>query len=131
LSREAVRGGANLLVNLTYDTWFGRTVAPDQHHLIASFRAVENARYLVRATNSGLSAVVNPLGRTVASVPPFTPGTATAHVRLLSSLTPYTRFVGDRPWLLLLALALAGAASRRARAMTPREARQASGSPAH
>jgi apolipoprotein N-acyltransferase len=120
LSREAVLGGANLLVNLTYDTWFGRTVAPDQHHLIAAFRAVENGRYLVRATNSGFSGVVDPLGRTVASVPPFTPGTATARVRLLSIATPYTRFIGDRPWWLLLGLALAGIASRRARAMAAR-----------
>ena len=74
LSREAVKEGANLLVNLTYDTWFGRTVAPEQHHLIAAFRAVENGRYLVRATNSGFSAVVDPLGGTTALLPMFTDG---------------------------------------------------------
>ena len=60
LARQATRQGAQLLVNLTFDTWFGRTHAPYQHHLIAAFRAIENRRYLIRCTNSGYSAVVDP-----------------------------------------------------------------------
>ena len=64
-----------LLVNMTFDTWFGETAAPFQHHLIAAFRAIENRRYLVRASNSGYSAVVDPIGRTIASIRPFAPGT--------------------------------------------------------
>ena len=55
-----------MLVNLTYDTWFGRSAAPYQHHLIAIFRAIENRRFLVRSTYTGYTAVVNPLGKTIA-----------------------------------------------------------------
>jgi len=104
LARRATRQGAELLVNLTYDTWFGRTVAPYQHHLIAAFRAIENRRYLIRATNSGYSAVVDPLGRTIASIPAFTAGTMSVKVRLLDEQTPYTAYLGETPWWLLLAV---------------------------
>ncbi len=104
LARRATRQGAELLVNLTYDTWFGRTAAPYQHHLIAAFRAIENRRYLIRCTNSGYSAVVDPLGRTIASIPPFTVGTLSVKVRLLNEQTPYTAYLGETPWWLLLAV---------------------------
>jgi apolipoprotein N-acyltransferase len=108
LAREATREGAELLVNLTSDSWFGRTLAPHQHHLIASFRAIENRRFLVRATNTGLSAVVDPLGRTIARIPPFTEGTATARVSPLTDRSAYTDWVGDRPWWALLVVCVAG-----------------------
>ncbi len=62
LAREAAREGAQLLVNISSDAWFGRSLAPAQHHLIAAFRAIENRRYLVRSTTTGLSAVVRPAG---------------------------------------------------------------------
>ncbi len=104
LARRATRQGAELLVNLTYDTWFGRTAAPYQHHLIAAFRAIENRRYLIRSTNSGLSAVVDPLGRTIASIPPFTAGTVAVKVRLLDEQTLYTAYLGETPWWLLFAV---------------------------
>jgi apolipoprotein N-acyltransferase len=106
LSRAATRKGAELLVNLTYDTWFGRSVAPAEHHLIAAFRAIENRRYLVRATNSGLSGVVDPLGRTVARLPEFAEGTASATVVLLKDRTLHTDYVRERPWWALLAASL-------------------------
>jgi apolipoprotein N-acyltransferase len=102
LAHKATRQGAQLLVNLTYDTWFGRTAAPYQHHAIAAFRAIENRRFLVRATNSGYSAVVDPLGRTIARIPTFTEGTVRASVSLLDYPSEYARYVGDRPWWLLL-----------------------------
>jgi apolipoprotein N-acyltransferase len=113
LAREATRAGAELLVNITSDSWFGRSVAPHQHHLIASFRAIENRRYLVRATNTGLSAVVDPLGRTIAQIPVFTQGTATARVALLDYCSPYTALVGDTPWWALMALGLLSVAGKR------------------
>jgi apolipoprotein N-acyltransferase len=103
LARRATRQGAELLVNLTFDTWFGNTPAQFQHHLIAAFRAIENRRYLIRSSNSGYSAVVDPLGRTIASIPPFTVGTLSAKVRLLDDKTPYTAYLGETPWWLLLA----------------------------
>jgi apolipoprotein N-acyltransferase len=103
LARRATRHGAELLVNLTYDTWFGRTAAPYQHHLIAAFRAIENRRYLIRSTNSGYTAVVDPLGRTIASIPLLTADTVSVNVRLLSEQTPYTAYLGETPWWLLFA----------------------------
>ncbi len=73
-SVEAVKHGAEVLVNLTNDAWYGDTAAPFQHHLLASWRAIETRRYLIRATNTGYTAVVDPLGRTVAKLPIFEEG---------------------------------------------------------
>jgi apolipoprotein N-acyltransferase len=102
LARQATRKGAELLINLTYDTWFGPTAAPYQHHLIAAFRAIENRRYLIRCTNSGYTAVVDPVGRTIASLPPFTAGTLSTKVRLIGEMSPYTAYLGETPWWSLL-----------------------------
>jgi apolipoprotein N-acyltransferase len=55
--------GAELLVNITNDAWYGTTSAPYQHLAMAAFRAVENRRYMVRAANTGITAVVDPWGR--------------------------------------------------------------------
>jgi apolipoprotein N-acyltransferase len=104
IARAATAAGAQLLVNLTYDTWFGRSAASSEHHLIAAFRAIENRRFLVRVTNDGLSAVVDPLGRTIARIPPFTEGTALARVSLLDYRSTYTQYVQERPWWALLVL---------------------------
>ncbi len=101
LSRAATRQGATLLVNMTNDAWFGDTAAPHQHHLIAAWRAIENRRFLIRSTNSGLTAIVDPLGKTVVELPTFAEGILEAAVVPLYGLTPYTRFVGDYPWWLL------------------------------
>ncbi len=106
LARESVRQGAELLVNITSDSWFGRSLAPHQHHLIAAFRAIENRRFLIRATDTGLSAIVDPLGKTIARIPPFSEGTATAQVGLLDYQSPYTNWIGDSPWWGLLGLSI-------------------------
>jgi apolipoprotein N-acyltransferase len=63
LLREFVVRGSELLVNVTNDGWYGTTSAPFQHFAMARFRAVENGRYLVRAANTGITAVVDPRGR--------------------------------------------------------------------
>ncbi|HLX80741.1 MAG TPA: apolipoprotein N-acyltransferase [Burkholderiales bacterium] len=110
MSRDAVLQGATLLVNLTNDVWFGDTVAPRQHHLIASFRAIENRRWLLRATNTGMTAIVAPTGETVAALPGFSDGILRADVRLLDGLAPYSRWLGERLWWALTALACALAA---------------------
>ena len=101
-ARESVLQGAELLANLTNDAWFGRSEAPYQHNLIASFRAIENRRYLIRATNSGLSAVIDPLGHTTLSLPIFTPGTLLAEVHLISYKTIYTLYSGGLSWLFVV-----------------------------
>ncbi len=106
-ARDATRQGAELLVNLTYDTWFGRTAAQYQHHLIAIFRAIENRRFLIRSTYTGYTAVVNPLGKTIAAIPPFSEGKLTVDVSLMTYQSSYTQYVGELPWWGLLALMLA------------------------
>jgi apolipoprotein N-acyltransferase len=112
-ARDATRRGAEVLVNLTYDTWFGRTAAPYQHHLIAIFRAIENRRYLIRSTYTGYTAVVNPLGKTVARIPAFQEGKLTVDVTLMSYKSSYTNFVGETPWWGLLALSVGSILARR------------------
>ncbi|WP_432736655.1 apolipoprotein N-acyltransferase [Maridesulfovibrio sp. FT414] len=63
LAQERVEKGANLLINISNDAWYGRTSAPYQHLGLVAIRAVEQGRYLIRGTNTGISAAVDPLGR--------------------------------------------------------------------
>jgi apolipoprotein N-acyltransferase len=63
LVREFVVGGSQLIINLTNDGWYGNSAAPYQHLAMARWRAVENRRYLLRAANSGISAIIDPAGR--------------------------------------------------------------------
>ncbi len=67
LSRRFVRKGSTLMVNLTNDRWYGDSAAPYQHLLMARWRAVENRRFFLRATNSGISAIITPTGKIQAS----------------------------------------------------------------
>lgn len=120
LAREAVKNGATLLVNLTNDGWFGNSAALKQHHLIASFRAIENRRYLLRATNTGLTAVVNPLGKTTQQLRPFSDGTLVSDIKSISYLSPQTIYNPNTLWQILswLALILAGFRCWRTKAST-------------
>lgn len=104
LGREAVLKGAEVLINQTNDAWFGDTVAPYQHNLIASFRAIENRRYLLRSTNTGLTAVIDPLGRMLASLAPYSEGVLPMEITLLSHKTIFTRYPISVAWLLAAAL---------------------------
>jgi apolipoprotein N-acyltransferase len=103
LAQEAVRKGAEVLINQTNDAWFGDTVAPYQHHLIASFRAIENRRYLLRSTNTGLTAVVDPVGRTLASLAPYSEGVLPMDITLSSYRSFFSRYPVDLMWLLIAA----------------------------
>jgi apolipoprotein N-acyltransferase len=106
IARDAVNKGAELLINQTNDAWFGDTVAPYQHHIIAAFRAIENDRYLLRSTNTGLTAVVDPLGRTLASLLPYTEGILPMQVSLRNTQTVFTRFPVPFMWLIAAALSV-------------------------
>ena len=94
LSRTAVRQGSQLLATITNDAWYGTSAAPHQHFQQARVRAVENGRYLVRAANTGISAVVDPYGRVVVQSPLFETGTWVGEVRWLDGTTPYV-LIGD------------------------------------
>ena len=70
LARELVQVGAQVLVNISNDSWFEAGAGPQQHYGIARFRAVENHVSLVRVTNSGISGAIDPAGRDIAELPP-------------------------------------------------------------
>lgn len=101
-AREAVLLGADLLVNQTNDAWFGPTAAPYQHHLIASFRAIENRRFLLRSTNTGLTAVVAPTGKTISQLPIFAEGVLEESVWLPEENSLFTSIFGNRVIALLV-----------------------------
>lgn len=88
------REGANLLVNITNDAWFGRTSAPYQHLSMAAIRAVENRLFLVRAANTGISAVIDPTGRILKQTGLFERSSLKAQVKLPEINTIYLKF-GD------------------------------------
>jgi apolipoprotein N-acyltransferase len=91
LLREFPVRGAELLVNITNDGWYGRSSAPYQHFSMAVFRAVENGRYLVRAANTGITAVVDPRGRVLAQTSLFERTVLVRDVPFVSALTFYSR----------------------------------------
>ena len=92
LAREWTANGANLLVNITNDAWFGRSSAPWQHLSMSVFRALENRRSLARSANTGISAFVDPLGRITATSPLFQPFYLVEDVPLLQTETMFVRF---------------------------------------
>ena len=102
---------ATLLVNVANDGWFGDSIGPHQHLQIARVRAAEAGRYLLRATNTGVSAVVDPTGADVDTLPSFEAGVLRATVHGHTGRTPYARW-GNYPVvlgaLLLLAIVVAG-----------------------
>ena len=104
-TRKMVReADPHILINLTNDAWFGDTQEPAIHLVLSQFRAIEHRRYMVRATNSGISAVVDPLGRVVAQTGVLTRENLRYDVHMLDGKTLYTRF-GDWPgWLSLVAI---------------------------
>ncbi|MCK5436389.1 MAG: apolipoprotein N-acyltransferase [Desulfobulbaceae bacterium] len=92
LARVQAAGGANLLVNLTNDAWFGRSGAPWQHLSMAVLRAVETRTSLVRAANTGISGFVDPLGRLSRISPLFVPYSLIKQVALLDKETFFVAF---------------------------------------
>jgi apolipoprotein N-acyltransferase len=103
--RRFVAQGAELLVNLSNDSWYGNTSARHQHLLIARMRALENSRWLLRATNDGITSVIDPGGRVVASLPSFQQGVLSARFDYRSQKTWFTRFGEWFWWLSLVATA--------------------------
>jgi apolipoprotein N-acyltransferase len=94
-SREFAAKGANLIVNITNDAWFGKTYAPYQHLLLSIPRSVETRRYLIRATNTGISAIIDPVGRIVEETEIFKQTNLEGKVAILDGKnTLYTR-IGD------------------------------------
>jgi apolipoprotein N-acyltransferase len=110
-SQRAVLKQADALVNVTNDAWFGHSSARHQHFQIARMRAIEARRFLVRAANDGISAVIGPHGEVIARAPEFTPYVLRATITARSGLPPYV-YVGNWPVVLLALLGVAVAALR-------------------
>jgi apolipoprotein N-acyltransferase len=108
LVRRFVLGGANVLANLSNDGYFGHSAAREQHLKLVRMRAVENRRWILRATNDGITAVIDPAGRITARLPAYSEQVARVRYGYVRSLTPYTRY-GD--WFAWSCLALGFAAA--------------------
>lgn len=118
--RSIVRTGpTDLLVNITNDAWFGDTTEPWIHLALAKLRAIEHRRFLVRSTNSGVSAFVDPVGRVVRNTGTFRKEAIAAEVAWLRPTTLYGT-LGDALWWLVSAAAVGMAFVRRR--ISPRSA---------
>jgi apolipoprotein N-acyltransferase len=103
LAREYVRAGARVLVAITNDAWFGRSSAPYQHLSIAAFRAVETRTPLIRAANTGITAIIDQNGHISTMTALFVEGFRTGEVKPGSGESLYL-VIGDAPALLCLFL---------------------------
>ncbi|MBF0528622.1 MAG: apolipoprotein N-acyltransferase [Deltaproteobacteria bacterium] len=94
LARTSVTQGADYLVVITNDAWFGRSSAPAQHLVQSALRAIETRRAVIRAANTGISALISPSGRIETTLDLFVRDTLTGRVSRLTEKTIYTT-IGD------------------------------------
>lgn len=120
VAEHMVKNGALVLVNVSNDGWFGKTIGVEQHFVMGNMRAIELRRYVLRAGNVGVTAIVDPLGRVVRRIPTHQTGILDGSFQLLNGRTLYSRF-GDWPVLILLGIAALGL-SYRARQQKPPQA---------
>jgi len=102
LVRQFTKAGANVLVNLSNDGYFGHSAAREQHLKLVRMRAAENRRWILRATNDGITAMIDPAGREIARLPLYTQTSAVFAYNSLTGWTPYVRFGDWFAWLCLL-----------------------------
>jgi apolipoprotein N-acyltransferase len=103
--RQFARDGAKVLFNISNDAWFGKSAARFQHFEIVRMRAVENRRWIVRSTNNGISAAVDPAGRVTQEEPPYREAAANMGFNYEDATTFYTRY-GD--WFIWVCAAFSG-----------------------
>lgn len=102
LIRRFVREGAQFIVTITNDAWFGRSSAPYQHFNMAIFRAVENRRWLARSANTGISGVIDPYGKVIAKSDIFVQTFINSKIYPNKQLTLYTKYGDVLPWISLV-----------------------------
>lgn len=90
---------AKFLINVSNDAWFGDSLAPHQHLQMARMRALETGRYLVRSTNTGISAIIDEKGNIISRSPQFEPHALPGTIKTFSGSTPYSLY-GN--WLIIL-----------------------------
>ena len=101
LVREFAKEGAEAFFNISNDGYFFRTAAREQHLSLVRMRAAENRRWIVRATNNGITAAIDPAGRVVRQLEPFTETSARMDYGHIAEITPYSRYGDWFPWLCL------------------------------
>lgn len=99
--RPPVQAGAQLLINISNDAWFGKLIAPHQHLEMARIRAIEFAKPMVRATNTGVSALINANGDVVQSSQQEVPAVVRGTLTLNDTITPFARIGQWRIGLIL------------------------------
>lgn len=105
---------SDLLLTISNDAWFGTSIGPLQHMQMVQMRALEAGRWMIRGTNNGITALVDPFGRVTTSIPQFEQGVMYGEVHAMSGLTPYLQW---RSWPLaaVATLTLLGALVQRRR----------------
>jgi apolipoprotein N-acyltransferase len=126
VNREMREGEPELIANLTNDAWFGDSTEPWIHLALAKFRAVEQRKFFVRSTNSGVSAFIDPVGRVISHTKTFEEEAQRATLRWLKGKTPYT-YLGDGPWWLATLASVVFAFRRRT--LKPQNAKLETGAP--
>lgn len=102
LVRRLVSQGAGLLVNISDDGWFGHSSAAAQHLAMARLRAIENRRYLLRATNNGITAEIDPYGRVLGELPPHRRMVLPARFAWVGPESFYTRYGDIFAWMCVI-----------------------------
>ncbi len=90
---------AQLLVNVSNMAWYGRSLAADQHLQLSQMRSIETSRWMLRATNTGMTAAVDQTGKIIAALPQFTRGALSVTAQPRSGTTPYVRW---RDWPIII-----------------------------
>jgi apolipoprotein N-acyltransferase len=103
LVRRFVKQGATVLVNISNDGYFGHSIARQQHLLLVRMRAAENGRWILRATNDGITAVVDPAGRVTGGLPMYEESTGRFKYSAEADISPYTKFGDWFAWSCLVA----------------------------
>ena len=111
---------AGILVNLSNTAWFGRSLAQAQHLQIAQMRASETGRPMLRATNTGMTAIVDAQGNISAVLPAFETGVLRGNVHAHTGMTPYVRFGNWLALGLMIGFGLLGLTGRRQRTASAR-----------
>ncbi len=99
IARETAAKGAEFIFIVTNDAWFKDSPAPQQHVDLATFRAIENRRYVVQAASNGVSAIIDPMGRITDSIPLYKKQTLYGNITPLDIMTFYTRHGDLFAWL--------------------------------
>jgi apolipoprotein N-acyltransferase len=102
ISREGVGKGANIIVNITSDGWFGKSLGPKVHRDLAIFRAIETRRYILRSARSGISCIIDEKGRIIKELPLFKRGIIEHNVYLFKRKTFFVKYGNFFFWIYFL-----------------------------